>query len=63
MVDFLLEAGARCISDVYTLVQECPEVLEEIKTLDRFKLRKAVTTVAKDQGTTNDMPTNNVILL
>ena len=63
MADFLLEAGARCISDVCMLVQECPEVLEKIKTLDRVKLRKAATTAAKAQGATTDMPTNNVTLL
>ena len=40
--DFLLQQGARCISDVFMLIEECPEILEELPKLDRLKLRKAV---------------------
>jgi hypothetical protein len=40
--DKLVQHGARCIADVKTLVVECPSVLDDFPTLDRWKLKKAV---------------------
>jgi hypothetical protein len=49
--DILLEQGARCIEDIILIVQEGPELLEDIPPLDRLKLKKAVAAAtAMDQS-------------
>lgn len=38
----LAEHGVRSVTDIFILVSNCPEALEGLPTLDRYKLKKAV---------------------
>ena len=39
--NYLLQQGARCVQDVYLLLQECPDGLRHLPPLDLIKLKKA----------------------